>query len=246
MGIGAYLYVYVLSAVLVVGPLAAGVALARRGRQRKNALTMAYGMAIAASSSLVGAALAIVASSPQDGPYAKLFMLLIPPLTLAAVLGLTILCVSLAVIGLWIKRQALQSEGYTRLPSLLGVAVALCIVVVTSVFVYERYLGPRWQMRPYSTLSSSGSVDSVSLSGWLAHSGRHDTIISIDKSMAPKALVSFDLFSLNSAGNITLRVDPDPHIAGDELSHSIRLEPSVYALTPGGTLSRVNEEDTTW
>lgn len=240
--IGEFLYVYVLSAALIIGALATGVYLARRGKQRLNASTMACGMAISVSSVLAATGVVLFVSSTHQGPYAKLALFLVPPLALAGVLGATILCVSIALIYIWIARSSLQSAGYRRLPHPLAIGVAMCIVVTAGAFVYGRYLGPQWQLWPYSSLSSSGSVDSVTLNGWLAREKRNDPIISIDKENAPAALVQFDLYSMDSAGNITLRIDPDPQIVGDEIRRSVRFEASSYILTRDGMLERVNEE----
>lgn len=233
-----YLYIYGTPTVILAIGFCIGFYLARRGKKQFKASMAAAGLAIVVSS-LVISVLIIwsVIGIHRQGSFAGFLLFFIPHFAWIGVLGVAPICISIAFIYLWIKRRSFRAAGYTQLPNLFVIFLALGILSAASAFAWEKDLGARWHMWPYTSLHSTDNP--LTLHGWNSRKKQSDAIISINRENAPDWRVSFQLSSMNSKGNISVRLNPTLNASDDDIYHLIPFEPSSYIMTNDGKLERI-------
>lgn len=235
-----YLFFFGLPVVLVIATIAIGVYFSRRGRRNKNASMMVCGITILAASIIVAFGLIwfVVAIMLNANTMARIGLLGLPALASVGTFAVATVFVSVALIYLWIKRTSFRTAGYAQLPNIVVVIICICILLSVSALAWEKHLGARWHMWPYTSLSST-TGNPLTLNGWNPRKEQSDTIILIDHENAPNWRVSFELSSMNSKGKISLRLDPTLNTSGDDIYHLIPFEPSSYFMTNDGKLERI-------
>ena len=149
---------------------------------------MGIAIVIASISVALGLIWFVVATLLNANTMARISFLGLPPLAFASIIAVTAIFVSLALLYLWIKHSSFQTAGYTQLPNLFVILIAFGILVAASAFAWEKNLGARWHMWPYTSLSSN-SGDPLVLYGWNPRKQARSTIVSIDRGNAPDWLV---------------------------------------------------------
>lgn len=233
------LFIYGVPTVLLAAGFGIGIFLARKGKRNFNASMMVAGIAIVVANLIISVLIIwSIIEIRNQGSFAGFLLLLIPDFAWKGILGSAAICISIAFIYVWFKRSSFRAAGYTQLPNLFMIALAFGTLLTASAIAWEKDLGARWHMWPYTTLSGS-SGNPLVLHGWNPRKEQSDDIISIDRGNAPDWLVSYELSSMDAKGNISVRLDPVGGLVSDVKRRIILFEPSSYLLTNDGQLKRI-------
>ena len=234
-----YLFIYGTPVALLAAGFGIGFFIARRGKRNFNASMMAAGKAIVVANIVISVLIIwTIVSVHSVGSFAGFLLLLIPGFAWKGILGASAICISIAFIYIWIKRSSFRTAGYTQLPNPFVIILSGCILFAASAFAWEKDLGARWHLWPYTTLSGN-SGNPLVLYAWNPRKEQRDAIISIYRENALDWLVSFELSTMDARGNISVRLDPVGGIVSDVERRLIPFEPSSYLLTNDGQLERI-------
>lgn len=235
----------ILSVAAALGIVAAafylGAVLSRRGCRLRNASVRALGFSITATSVVVGILLVVIGIiAVTRGSFWRLVFVAMPYAAAAGVLIGGLLLTAAALLYVALRHEAFTAAGYTRLPHSSAIALSMAVLLATSYVAYDRYLGPQWQMWPYRSLSALSDRGQLTLQGWLPRESRFESLISIDPNAVADWRVSFELSSVDTAGTIKIRLQPQGSSSANVKFLRVPFEPSAYTLTQAGELLRVD------